>query len=229
MKKLCKLVMLPTDYADNAILVFNGQYKFAEYHENQYFTQQYLKSIGTGGTTSHHLYVLVDDEIKLNDYVQTYHSRSTLPVIHHCVTEGDVISAKALGCLKVIATTDKHLLALKFRRTKLEAMSNVLSGVRNKISSDFINLYVSEYNKGNIISEVLVEYEGAFDTSIKVKSDGDKSLFITLSKTTWTREEVVNLCLAAIQHGKKIQAFHQSGMNAKYAPISENQWLIDNL
>lgn len=230
MKKLCKLVMLPTDYADNAILVFNGQYKFAEYHENQYFTQQYVKSIGT---VSYFLYILSNDKIEVNDWC--YDSKENRIIKNQYFPEN-------------IPNTRKKVIASNSPSSKFSDLP--------KLPISFLQHYAIEYSKHNMIIDVKVDYEEyhGINTSIaeinSVSGDGSmnwkgindlrdsrplvnpktNTIIITVPKpVVYTKEKVRELCLKAIQHGKKIQAFHQSGMGPRYAPISENQWLIDNL
>lgn len=48
-------------------------------------------------------------------------------------------------------------------------------------------------------------------------------------KTVWTTEEVKAKCRLAIEHGKQINAYQMSSLPDKYAPISENQWINDNI
>lgn len=82
-------------------------------------------------------------------------------------------------CIKVIATT----------RTDIDLP---------KPSSEFIDLFIEEYNYDNYISDVMVEYEEKWinrlgfgaekEESLKIKSDN--TISIKIIKDTWNKEEV---------------------------------------
>lgn len=68
-------------------------------------------------------------------------------------------------------------------------------------SQSFITKYIEEYNKGNVITEVMVEYEvnskdiikfGARGEHVKINSK-DNTITIKKIKDSWTREEVIKL------------------------------------
>lgn len=104
--------------------------------------------------------------------------------------------------LKVIASTDPSL--------------NLPSP-----SQSFIEEYVSEYNKGNIITDVLVEYKEGEDYLAGSVNDNecwdrypdilkvsrDNTVTIKKVKDSWTRDEVIKLCKQAIIAGSFSSTF----------------------
>lgn len=84
-----------------------------------------------------HLYIISDDEIKKGDWVIEYQPKDNLGELHQIHNEY-VLSPNIQK--KVIATTD----------TTLELP---------RLSQQFIEEYIEEYNKGQQITECLVEYE----------------------------------------------------------------------
>jgi len=142
-------------------------------------------------TINQHLYIISDEEIKESDYVyennlnnnhiyQVYKRNDELGIFRF---QNVWIKLNKSGCKKVIATTDKSL--------------NL-----PEPSQSFIQKYISEYNKGNIITEILVEYEEI----VKPKNCSDfynecfinvdsKNNTITIKKVKncWNREEVIKL------------------------------------
>lgn len=111
----------------------------------------FQKDSGEGKTEYYELYILSYEEPKKDDwFIREGYPRPIL--------QGDEFISK--GDKKIIATTNLELQALKFRGTPLEAPSKVLKGCK-VIGQDFIEDYVKEYNAGNVIKEVMVEYQKA--------------------------------------------------------------------
>ena len=165
MLKRCKVVMLPTNektkylmvYSDvektKGKLILNGL-KNDEYKEYQNF------------------YIISDDEIKEGDWFI-----NDLNQIKKCTsrdTEGHIdfeggFNTKPSSCKKIIATTDTSLGNYIWNQTNKKAKPyNVQQNIETtkkvfiplpQPSQQFIQKFVEEYNKGNIITDVLVEYE----------------------------------------------------------------------
>lgn len=106
--------------------------------------------------TTNHLCVLSDEEIKKGEI---------LPYVM-CWTDGtyelfnsnnSISESKRLSGLakKIIATTDKLILKISKSINK-EQFPDILVP---QPSQSFIEYFISEYNKGNIITEVMVEYD----------------------------------------------------------------------
>ena len=132
-----------------------------------------------------HLYIISDDEIKEGDW---YFDGTDF--IHKKSKHNNTLVDGNKQAKKIIATTD----------TSLELP---------RLSQQFIQKYIEEYNRGNIITDVLVEYENKFDGKEyvdeldaygydKVKSilkinPQDNNITIKIAKDSCSREEVDRL------------------------------------
>lgn len=138
----------------------------------------------------HHLYFLSDEEIKVGDWcvldleentrvVKVESLNSGHPVFTVDITDG---YAQLCGLKKITATTDKSL-------------------ELPEPSPEFIDKFIREYNKGNVIEEVMVEYDAigrmksvGVETHISeiLKVDKNNCITITKVKDSWSREEIIN-------------------------------------
>ena len=114
-----------------------------------------------------HLCILSDEEIKEGNYF--YHktlgilkcnSTETTPLtksvyLYYYAKDNIEYRIDSRECKKIIATTDKLILKISKSINK-EQFPDILVP---QPSQSFIEHFVSEYNKGNIITEVVVEYE----------------------------------------------------------------------
>ena len=104
---------------------------------------------------------------------------------------------KFIFCKKIIATTDTSLKVIK--------LSNLGENWKDislpQPSQEFIQYFIEEYNKGNIITDVLVEYDdlhkdydemGLYNPniSIQLKVNSDNTINIKSIKDSWNKEEV---------------------------------------
>ena len=142
MKKKHELIMLPTDNVKEANALI-GKY-FDVHHLILRVPDDIPRGYG------HELYILSDDEIEEGDWF--------INLVNSTVNQANnwiYVST----CKKIIATTDTSL--------KIEILEGPpkfsCEGIRienlPQIPLDFIKHYITEYNKGNIISSVLVKYE----------------------------------------------------------------------
>ena len=141
------------------------------------------------------LYIISDDEIKENN---THFYNPHSGQLHISENHTDYIAINKNGCKKVIATTD----------TSLDLPQP---------SQQFIQKYIEEYNRGNIITDILVEYElisneeyfgntinpdddvPYFDERLKINSK-DNTITIKKVKDSYSREEV-------IEFGNKVREY----------------------
>ena len=166
-----------------------------------------------------HLYIISDDEIKEGDWC--INTGGEIKDSFPFKVTKEVMSNKFIK--KIIATTDSSLCYL-IKRTERGSIEQRLP----QPSQQFIEKYIEEYNKGNIITNVLVEYEEWCNCngSIKMRkhlrttkcdkcieweelkiNPKDNTITIKKVKDSWNREEVVQLlidCCAEISsiHGK---------------------------
>ena len=172
-----------------------------------------------------HLYVLSSDEIKKGDYI-------------YCTITNAIEIAKynhdylIRDWKKVIATTDTSLYIHQKETISLPERVFYLP----QPSQQFIQKYIEEYNRGNIITDVLVEYlesytleyyESAIEnkrlaqkTNIKETlkvNPKDNTITIKKAKDSYTREEVENLIYTAMK-------------DRCYTTIAEwKKWIKENL
>ena len=164
-----------------------------------------------------HLYIISDDEIKEDDW---YYDNVVLQIRQW---KSFMIYNK-LQHKKVIATTDTSL------------------GLPQP-SKQFIEKYIEEYNKGNVITDVLVEYELVsneeyflntinpdddvpyFDERLKINSK-DNTITIKKVKDSYSREEVIELCKQAFIDGTYAGGF---GPNEKTIDSETEKWIKENL
>ena len=214
-----QVVMLPTEKIqdDNAVIWKehweDGILRSALKVNNPEKTSQYCDS------TSQHLYFLSDEEIKESEYFYNdYESVKKALIIkdEYSIAHKKVVTNIYYGeginqyytkndeLKKIIATTDtslrEHDDTVPYPKTR---------PALPQPSDNFIKKYVEEYNKGNVITEVLVEYkecgtdqnpnlivrkedtEGfGFKIGLKPKVSQDNTIIIHPINKTYTRDEV---------------------------------------
>lgn len=181
--KKCKVLLLPTNekaIAKNqfGIVPFGGK-------NNKDFLGRCNNvemdniSVERGRVIPQHLYITSDEEIKEGDWCYTG-KNEVQQVLEISNKHGHLIFNKEtllfIDCEKIIASTDKSL------------------GLPEP-SQGFIEKYVSEYNKGNVIEDVLIEYkywdhESYGDWFWKPKVSKDNTITIKKVKDSWDREEL---------------------------------------
>jgi len=187
--KKCKVVMLPTnEKAKFGNLVLAPLFQKLLIFEHQNCTE-----------VSQHLYILSDEEIKEGDWVYNEISKEI-----YQFKENRVDYEK-----KIIATTDKSL------TREIFGLGETAMCPLPQPSTSFIEKFVEEYNKGNVITEVMVEYEKYigknyvgefttekdFDYKLKVNPK-DNTITIRKVKDSWNRDEVRKLLITAYSKGR---------------------------
>lgn len=182
MKKSAQVVMLPTN--EIAIIGFLTQKGKERCHLVHFDTP--MPNILD--SENQHLYFLSDEEIKEGDWVckgtEIWQVKSYYGF--QPITK------------KIIATTDKSL------KQEIFGLGETAMCSLPQIPQSFIEHFVKEYNKGNVITDVMVEYENIdmdFDPTeqngIKwqtiLKINSDNTIDISMPKDSWSREEVVEL------------------------------------
>ena len=215
MYKRRTVVMLSTNQkAENCILIHEDTYRKDMYWNKHYMTQDYLRS---KNITSHHLYIISDEEIKEGDWylVKLYklgeNDNEGTWTVEQCksITEQTWINKTSVdktrhidNCKKIIATTDKSLIISKSINGVM-GNTGTITDYFPQPSQAFIQKYIEEYNKGNVITDVMVEYnkfeepttdgnsEKYIEYELKVSSDN--TITIRRIKDSWNREEVIEL------------------------------------
>lgn len=187
MYKKCNVVMLAIEDTKNGLLIeWNNKLSFNNNRQDSMIKNK-------------HLYIISDDKIEENNWITDGKRLFYMPVL----LDGYI------NLCKVIASTDP---ALNLRCNHCGAIKELATGMCVKcgkfptnsfpsIPQSFIDKYISEYNKGNKIDEVMVEYDEKLDKSNGVGSEyfytlklnSDNNINIQSIKDSWTREEVIDL------------------------------------
>jgi hypothetical protein len=140
--------------------------------------QLYIKESYPLNINTQHLYIISDDEIKEGDW---------------CIDTINNILFMSDGNLKLHKNTDK----------KIIATTDTSLGLPQP-SQQFIEKYIESYNKGEVITDVLVEYEADLTTITKVDyglqhwdyklkvNPKDNTITIKKLKDNWNREEHIS-------------------------------------
>lgn len=172
MKEKHKIVMLSTNKKSNIHLTIKKNFL---YQSINCFTQENKINFD-----SKHLYITSDKEIEKGDWYITNYVNEPNEVERNKIIKSKNNKKLHYKYSKIIATTDISL--------------NI-----PLIPQSFIEKYIKEYNKSNIITEVNVEYQEILDMSIVentnktiniLKVDTNNIINIYSIKDSWNREEV---------------------------------------
>lgn len=254
MKKKCSVIILQTAYPpykmpyskhipeSNLILGledslnYSKKLSFKKSPDEDMFPSQH--TIGNYSKQMYvNLYILSDDEIKEGDWV-IKNGHTTIYQIEK--------DSRIDNCKKIIATTDKSLSlvctcgATKVVNTGLCPKCHLFTNIPllPQPSQSFIKKYITEYNKGNIITDVMVEYDewheedtsrdyipGKGQPAIKftrLKVNKNNEITITRVKDSWSRDEVIYLCGKAFFQGKNNYLQNEKAKNF-------DKWIEENL
>lgn len=215
--KKCKVVMLPTekatyDYGDIVQLTVDNH---PTGHKKGFLCIHNLPFGSTHVNWKHqHLYITSDEKAQVGDWMLGWqHGINGTPeggamhyIRFHDNSSAAKLSAMSVGAYKIIATTNSSLrIPIEILTTIGEAVTDISSP---QPSQSFIEIFVREYNKGNIITDVLVEYEDywikvahSLDVGYKPKiNPKDNTITIRKVKDSWNREEVIELISKAISN-----------------------------
>ena len=245
--KKCKITMLPTNEKAtvNSIVTRPSDNKMAIVN---------VLTINDPQECIHqNLYITSDDNIKKDDWVICSDYKNSYQKLGKVSHLGEPFNFKNTiqingnpdlhvdryildYCKKIIATTDISL------TVKAEqAGENVWFNPLPQPTQSFIEKYIEEYNKGNVITDVLVEYEKVFDKNpefygtgqensfdYKLKVSKDNTVTIHKTKDSWTRDEVIEF---AKKYGEQVQKFtgvDNDGLQC-YCTLNKNKWIEENL
>jgi len=186
--KRVKVIMLPTEnkinslkgYKDNSLL-----FQFKERYRTIEAEKPYV--------SNYHLYIISDDEIKEGDwFISEKYSKPIQYPKYGTENQGNM--------KKIIATTDTSLtIQDTLNQNKIHYLSQP--------SQQFIEKYIESYNKGEVITDVLVEYENNYDLHYYTPPGGieccekinnwklkinpkDSTITIKKVKDSWNKEEL---------------------------------------
>lgn len=230
------VVMLPTNQKTNGMICkdITGQDKIIAIKTK--YLMEHEDYIG------HHLYIISDDEIKEGDW---YYSIQGHTIRQSNKQDIDIFTRTPeilIAFKKIIATTDSSLeINSNFDYNQLLPNKNNFRFYLPQPSQQFIQKYIEEYNRGNIITDVLVEYENKFDGKEyvdeldaygydKVKSilkinRKDNNITIKIAKDSWSREEV-------IEFANKVKEYCENGWKSDSLHrvfFEWDKWVEENL
>ena len=238
MFKKCKVVMLPTNQKvintkEYQLLLSNSLFwtskiEIERYSEGWFFLNNSSNPNSCAITVPNvenfkhqHLYIISDDKIKLFDLV--YNNKEN--IVEQITSKTQLIfvleeNKENQTFKKIIATTDKTL--SQTSRTEIP-----------QPSQQFIEKYIEEYNKGNVITDIMIEYEYS---EVKEKlynylnnpkiNPKDNTITIKKVKDSWNREEVIELCKQAFIDGTYAGGF---GPDEKTIDSETEKWIEENL
>ncbi len=170
LKKKCQVVLLHSTANTAKFGTFDTIYNDNGIDKHKTVLRQFKESLPVGDIMAAsykpaNLYVLSDEEIKEGDWIYTNHIIKQIIQVkgfRKSKNDNDVILAfdnnlKEVWLSKskkVLATTDSSLTVTTFYEIEGNQQLNL-----PQPSSQFITKFIEEYNKGVLISEVLVEYE----------------------------------------------------------------------
>jgi hypothetical protein len=219
----CNVVMLPTK--DDSARIIKSE------------DRDYLVFVDkwSGKHIANHLYILSNDEIKEGDWFFNGEHILQCSAVTDIIIDTEGQWSTIGDCKKIIATTDKSLRIHKSEilgKINGHTLGKVKSLLLSQISQSFIEYFISEYNKGNVISKVLVEVEEGLNKPLhealksseplcfkRIKLNQSNEIYIlTEQKQVFSREEVVELLLA-------LSSF--KGDQEDYEEV--NEWIQENL
>lgn len=174
------------------------------------------------------LYITSDDEIKDGDYCMSIDINSKLHKPFKCVNKEAFINPEFLNSVdakdvkKIIATTDTSLTPL-FCKTQTKNIP--------QIPQSFINQYIESYNNGNVITEVMVEYEENHlypmvqNNNLKLGINPDNTINIKPIKDNYSREEVIILLQNVIKDSYSYELEEHHGGDYR----NLKKWIEENL
>lgn len=174
MKKQLQLVLLPTDKAEDALIIKEG---FILPYKKNYFTQEYLRS---ENLKSFHLYAISDEYPKIGDYV--YNS--------------------ALNVIEKFAEFDNGLLQNKIVITTDKSLGFKLPTFTNDFINTYIERYNSKNPIKEIEVEYDCDHFQMPDKVIDIlKVNTDNTVDVSLIENKlYTKEEVKSLILKAVDY-----------------------------
>lgn len=188
MFKELDVVMIPTNKKSK---IYLNQYANTENGANKLVLGESIKGeasstiteMGLRGYLPQELVVTSNEKIEEGDYC--YHSGRKI-ITQWFNKPGSHKEKDAL--LKIIATTDSSL--------EVIVAEGPYATISKSLPQEFIQSYVKKYNKGIIITKVMVEYEEigpGFPADIWfIKTNPDNIINIKCAKDTWTKDEHIS-------------------------------------
>jgi len=180
----CKVVMLPTN--QKAILYLDDK-------------GIYTKNRVDDSILRHNLYITSNEDIKEGDWYLDIDNNDILKKGKYALHIPEI-------CIKIIATTDESLIT-----KNTEEFSSKGITFLPKPTKSFVEKYIEQYNKGNMIKEVMVEYEAnTYGNLYRLQTSGsrlkinhkDNTITIKRVKDSWNKDEVELLIKKSIDENE---------------------------
>lgn len=201
------LIMLPTNHVSDLFIWYN-KLEFSK--SPQKVNCQYLC-------------LLSDEEIKEGDWYTNGRN------IFQCKDLKDIDKERYDYLKKIIVTTDTSLEIAKDIKSPYCKNNEIIGYQLPQFPQYFINHFITEYNKGNVIIKVKVEYivthETGYDKPLCIKLNSDNTVNIQLIKQSWTREEVL---IFARKYEDFMWNMRQKNGSAFHDSL-ETEWITKNL
>lgn len=207
MFKKANVVMLPTNEKAKV-----GMINFADFNRKGYQLELIHYITNGEGLKPQHLYIISDEEIKEGDWFIS--NPNTIVCSLTTIEKSEGITFNSNDSERIISkngTRQQYLSRCRKIITSTDSSLNL-----PQPSQSFIQKYIEEYNKGNIITDVMVEYEewysakmpidfmdrldltqgmpiidGTQTIELKIKINSkDNTVTIKKVKNSWTKEEV---------------------------------------
>ena len=186
-----KVVLLPSNEKSKIVLSYNNVLSVNHTYDLYKFDD----------ATYQHLYILSNEEIKEGDwFINREYFIEKDGKFEYGVWQCDKNFINSNDCYKIIASTDSSLIYKKQDRLQDFLYKNKIIP---SIPQSFIDKYISEYNKGNMIEEVMVEYENIINQETQlgnydnlplikevIKINPDNTINIKSTKDTFTLDEM---------------------------------------
>lgn len=225
--KRAKVVMLPTakasmDCISKCVKITDKAFEEEFVGKLAVIVNPYYVDNYNNGTysnhTPHHIYIISDDEIKEGDWIVSGTNTLAQCIYPENVHHKDI--------KKIIATTDNSLFVTQQNDYLGQAIIQL-----PQPSETFIQKYVEEHNKGNVITDVMVEYKtmnkgytNKLDKpyqEIDILKVNSKENTITIKKVkdTFTKEDLIKFGSAVYEEYTRNQSMTDF----------TNKWVENNL
>jgi hypothetical protein len=239
--KRAKVIMLPTEKISNICLGTNLSYVEAKNGKTLTQIWEYIQEVYP--YKPQHLYIISDDEIKNGDW---------------CINENNNIFQYIGGLLlptdkKIIATTDTSLKEGIKKYSNDDIKTFEIYNSLPQPSQQFIEKYIECYNRGEVITDVLVEYNynkdlddnwdltktntpkfenkleyDNFINSVKINPK-DNTITIKKLKDSWNKEEHISNLIKYRKDYEQFKKDSHFGPNETEINNWSNKWIEENL
>lgn len=172
-----------------------------------------------------HLYIISDEEIKVGNWIYRYEDKKVFQSKSY-FSEGNPLKKGLIT--KIIATTDKSITINGYDSLDEDAVVNCYLP---QIPQQFIEKWIEEYNKGNQIEEIFVEYvqELSIDSNkhlieeayLKINSDNTISIRNKINYSIEEVKEIIRRCA--------FYFINNPPSNSENILQVSNQWIKENL